>query len=124
MAAMIASCRECGTELSGTAKFCPDCGTSVAVGEGDGARACAICGQPLVPEALYCPACGNAAGGDDGSSDEGEPLAPDAYVDAVIAILAVDGAIVLVNGPSVRRRVRLEATADFGGLLPFGDRDG
>jgi hypothetical protein len=123
MAAMTALCRACGTELSGTPKFCPGCGTSIADGEGAGARACAICGQPLGPEALYCPACGNAAGGEHGRGDEAEPLAPDAYVDAVLAILAPDGAIVLLNGPSIRRRLRLEAIADFGGLLPFGDRE-
>jgi Double zinc ribbon len=123
MAAMSPSCRACGTELAGTAKFCPGCGTTVAVGEGAGARTCGICGQPLAPQARYCPACGNAADGDHERDDEDEPLPPDAYVDAVIAILAVDGAIVLINGPSVRRRLRLEAIADVGGLLPFGDRE-
>jgi hypothetical protein len=44
-------------------------------------------------------------------------------VDAVLAQLAAAGAIVLINGPSVKRRLRLESVADFGGLVPYGDRE-
>ena len=44
-------CPVCGAAMPSSARFCPECGTSVK-------RACPKCGAPISPGAKFCPECG------------------------------------------------------------------
>lgn len=44
-------CPDCGTQLPAGAKFCVNCGCKIST-------ACANCGTPLIPGAKFCPECG------------------------------------------------------------------
>ena len=44
-------CPVCGAAMPSSARFCPECGTSVK-------RACPKCSAPLSPGAKFCPECG------------------------------------------------------------------
>lgn len=44
-------CTKCGTALSATAKFCPECGTPVV-------SVCPKCGKKVTPGSKFCPECG------------------------------------------------------------------
>jgi membrane protease subunit (stomatin/prohibitin family) len=62
-------CPNCHTANAPTAKFCANCGKSMApptvtcanCGEANavGARFCGNCGQPLGPQPVHCPSCGH-----------------------------------------------------------------
>jgi membrane protease subunit (stomatin/prohibitin family) len=62
-------CPNCHTANTPTAKFCANCGKSMApptvtcanCGEANavGARFCGNCGQPLGPQPVHCPSCGH-----------------------------------------------------------------
>src|SRR3954452_17009050 len=52
--ACVMHCASCGTELPDSAKFCFNCGQTVA------ASTCASCCQELVPGARFCMNCGAA----------------------------------------------------------------
>src|SRR3954447_5596725 len=45
------NCPSCGTEAAAGAKFCSECGTTLA-------RACPSCGTPAEPGAKFCAECG------------------------------------------------------------------
>lgn len=45
------ACAECGHDLSGDERFCPECGTEVASG-------CPSCGHDLAGGENFCPECG------------------------------------------------------------------
>ena len=49
----MARCARCGASLAAGAKFCPECGASVAQ-----AARCVKCGTPLPAGSKFCPACG------------------------------------------------------------------
>jgi membrane protease subunit (stomatin/prohibitin family) len=46
------ACPKCGAQVAEGAKFCPECGTSLAP------KACSNCGATLAPGAKFCPECG------------------------------------------------------------------
>jgi predicted amidophosphoribosyltransferase len=48
-----ASCPNCNAPLSGTPKFCPECGYKIEI-----ARHCTECGAKLNPGVKFCPECG------------------------------------------------------------------
>ena len=50
-------CPECGADINGDARFCPNCGHQILV-----YRRCAKCGKNLTPKASFCPSCGTPAG--------------------------------------------------------------
>jgi membrane protease subunit (stomatin/prohibitin family) len=50
------SCPECRNPISGTAKFCPQCGHQQLV-----FKECANCGKNLKPTAKFCSRCGHSA---------------------------------------------------------------
>lgn len=50
------SCPECQNPISGTAKFCPQCGHQQLV-----FKECANCGKNLKPTAKFCSRCGHPA---------------------------------------------------------------
>lgn len=54
MAAPIVSCVKCGRDISKNAKFCPECGAT------QGAPICSKCGAKLKPGTKFCPECGKA----------------------------------------------------------------
>jgi membrane protease subunit (stomatin/prohibitin family) len=51
-----AACPNCNAPLSGTPKFCPECGAKI-----DTAKHCTECGAKLTPGAKFCPECGTKA---------------------------------------------------------------
>jgi hypothetical protein len=53
---MTTRCPSCGAEISGSGKFCSNCGAPL-----EGA-ACAACRAPLTPGAKFCHRCGTPAG--------------------------------------------------------------
>jgi hypothetical protein len=48
-----AACPSCNAPLSGTPKFCPECGAKIET-----AKHCTECGVKLNPGAKFCPECG------------------------------------------------------------------
>ena len=46
-------CPKCGTENSGSAKFCEECGTKLEV-----IKKCKSCSTVLTANARFCPNCG------------------------------------------------------------------
>lgn len=50
-------CHRCGTDNLDSAKFCRNCGASLAV-------VCAHCGQPVAPDDRFCANCGHPTGFD------------------------------------------------------------
>lgn len=63
-------CENCGTKLSASAKFCPECGQKVALREPvsqpaekpveaqHAIKICLNCGDKLLEKAIRCPSCG------------------------------------------------------------------
>ncbi len=50
-------CTNCHSELSDSAKFCPECGAKV-----NNAKYCSQCGTKLQPNVKFCPECGTIMG--------------------------------------------------------------
>jgi membrane protease subunit (stomatin/prohibitin family) len=63
MAPPTAACPSCGAANTMTAKFCADCGTSMAPPPAAPAATCPGCGTELAPGAKFCPSCGRQIGG-------------------------------------------------------------
>ena len=55
MAPPKAKCVKCGADIKQGAKFCPECGAP------QGAAKCSKCGTELAPGAKFCPECGHKA---------------------------------------------------------------
>lgn len=53
-----ASCSQCGAALSGSVKFCPECGAKIIT-----VKHCTECGAKLDPGAKFCGECGTKAAG-------------------------------------------------------------
>lgn len=51
-----AACASCGGALQPGARFCPSCGTAVAM-----PRSCSNCATELAPDVKFCPSCGTPA---------------------------------------------------------------
>lgn len=49
-----AKCPKCGAAISGSVKFCPECGASTKA-------KCAKCGAEMASDAKFCPECGTKA---------------------------------------------------------------
>lgn len=47
------TCPKCGHEASGSARFCPECGTALG-----GSKPCVHCNAPIPTAAQFCPQCG------------------------------------------------------------------
>ena len=58
-------CRSCDRALDHDARFCPACGTAVAL-------ACVACGAALDDDARFCKRCGRATDSTDGAADEAQ----------------------------------------------------
>ncbi|MBT3319751.1 MAG: zinc-ribbon domain-containing protein [Clostridia bacterium] len=54
MAAPTVACVKCGRDIKQGVKFCPECGAT------QGAALCTKCGAALKPDAKFCPECGTA----------------------------------------------------------------
>ena len=73
-------CPACGTGNDFDARFCEQCGTSLAA-------ACPSCGAPVTPGKLFCKSCGSALS----SPEPARTQAPDRPVELrVVSVLFVD----------------------------------
>ncbi len=55
-------CRECGSEFSDNAKFCPECGKSASLSSNK--VQCRKCSYELEDNSKYCPECGESVRSD------------------------------------------------------------
>ncbi|HVO31778.1 MAG TPA: zinc ribbon domain-containing protein [bacterium] len=55
---LAAACPKCNASLSGSSKFCPECGTAINV-----KAKCKQCGTEMDSHAKFCPECGAKNGG-------------------------------------------------------------
>lgn len=62
MAPPAANCPSCGTQNPSASKFCSNCGTSMAPPPPAAPATCAGCGTELAPGAKFCPSCGRQVG--------------------------------------------------------------
>jgi hypothetical protein len=75
-------CPSCGTD-AGSARFCPNCGTSLAE------RTCSACGARLSPRAKFCPDCGKVIAAGGVAAPAGQPGAAPALLPWVVAGAAI-----------------------------------
>jgi len=105
-------CPSCGTE-AGSAKFCPDCGTSLAD------RTCTACGAKLSPRAKFCPDCGKpTVTGTAVPSVPSVPAAPSSllpWIVAGVAIVIAAAAVIIAVTKSSGAPAAAAANAPFAG---------
>jgi hypothetical protein len=113
----MAFCPACGSPATTGARYCIECGNSVALNPKVGPSSCDVCGNEVSVGARFCSSCGNDV------DHEGE-----IDVSSVLARLqrqlAPFGPIVLLEGSRSRRPRRLALLSDNQGLLTEGDQQG
>ena len=64
---LVKTCSKCGKEVTGTIKFCTDCGNSLGDENNDNQTVtqhnCSNCGKELNPDAKFCMGCGTSKDG-------------------------------------------------------------
>jgi Double zinc ribbon len=96
-------CPHCATDNPVAAKFCADCGGSLAF-------ACLACGHGNPPESRFCNECGRPVGHASAGSPPSEPTGPRAYTPRHIAERILTSASAL-DGRFEVGRTRLDLAA-------------
>lgn len=101
-------CPSCGTD-AGSAKFCPNCGASLAE------RTCTACGAKLSARAKFCPDCGKtvAAGGAAAGPVMQPSLLP--WIVAGVAIVIAAAAVIIAVTRQPGTAASAAANAPFAG---------